>query len=43
MKFLISNHIGIYDNALNQKDCEILIDQFEKSKTIVDGGIFLEG
>ena len=43
MKFFISNHIGIYDNALNQKDCEILIDQFEKSTTIIDGGIFLGG
>ena len=43
MKFFISNHIGIYDNALKQKDCEILIDQFEKSTTIIDGGIFMDG
>ena len=40
MKFFIGNHIGIYDNALNQKDCEILINQFEKSHQI-EGGIYM--
>ena len=26
-----SNYFGIYDNALSKKECEILINQFEKS------------
>ena len=25
--------IGIYDNAFSEKECEILINQFEKSET----------
>ncbi len=32
-----SNHFGIYDNVLSRKDCEILINQFEKSDNIVEG------
>ncbi len=29
--------IGIYDNALSKKECEILINQFEKSPDLVKG------
>ena len=34
---LNSSFIEIYDNAFSQKECDILIDQFEKSE-IVEGG-----
>ena len=39
--FGISNHIKIYDNALSKKECQILINQFEKSPQ-VEGGVYIE-
>ena len=36
-----SNHIKIYDNALSKKECQILINQFEKSPQ-VEGGVYIE-
>ena len=35
--------IEIYDNALTKKECEILINQFEKSDQTSDGKCFKEG
>jgi len=32
-----SNHFGIYDNAFSKKECEILINQFEKSDDVFRG------
>ena len=32
-----SNFISIYDNALSKKECEILINQFEKSDKVKPG------
>ena len=29
--------IGVYDNALSKKECEILINQFEKSSDLTKG------
>ena len=40
MKFLFRrnrNFIQIYDNALSKKECEILINQFEKSDKVIPG------
>ena len=36
IRSLVSNSedfFGVYDNALTKKECEILINQFEKSET----------
>jgi hypothetical protein len=34
IRSLVSNsdYFGIYDNALSKKECEIIINQFEKSE-----------
>ena len=44
IRSLVSNsdYFGIYDNALSKKECEIIINQFEKSEQ-VPGGTYLHG
>jgi len=37
------NFIEIYDNALTEKECDILISQFEKSNNIHEGGVNTQG
>tara|TARA_R100000008_G_scaffold46567_1_gene27467 strand:- start:698 stop:1321 length:624 start_codon:yes stop_codon:yes gene_type:complete len=40
--FSNSDYFGIYDNALSKKECEIIINQFEKSSH-VEGKIYCVG
>ena len=44
IRSLVSNsdYFGIYDDALSKKECEIVINQFEKSEQ-VPGGTYLHG
>jgi len=44
IRSLVSNsdYFGIYDNALSKKECEIIINQFEKSEQ-GPGKVYLEG
>ena len=41
-QFGIPNYIGVYDNSLSKQDCQVLLNQFEKSPQ-QEGGFYTAG